>query len=195
MKNDWKWLARVSRQEQMIGILSILFCLLLLFVWIPFDIDSGIAAKVRGRSKIGDAMAPTIAAVILGVGGLSLLFSSKENENSERIEWSNIVFILGISALILTTCFIMAVFGPLIVSLSQQFITDLPDYRSLRSSIPWKYLGLLAGGSFMLVLFFVITGYGSWQRRIIVAFLATLALAMAYDLPFDDLLLPPNGDV
>ena len=195
MKYDWKWLTRVPRQEQLIGILSILFCLLLLLIWIPFDIDSGIASKVRGRSKIGDAMAPTVAAVILGVAGLSLLFSSKKHESSERIEWSSIVFILGISALILTTCFIMAVFGPLIVSLSQQFITDLPDYRSLRNAIPWKYLGLLAGGSFMLVSFFVITGYGSWQRRIIVAFLATLALAMAYDLPFDDLLLPPNGDV
>ena len=68
-------------------------------------------------------------------------------------------------------------------------------YRPLRATIPWKYIGYLFGGTAM------IGGLTSFVRRQfmakdwIIGFLVTLAIALIYDVPFDDLLLPPNGDV
>ena len=190
------WLASGSKQDRIIGAVCILFSLFLLFVWIPFDIDSGLASKVRGRSKIGDSLAPTMTAILLGIAGLSVLLSSGSRKSEEEeIKPRNFLYIFVVSVLVLLSCGLMYGSGPLIVDFVRVFDSALPEYRTLRNSVPWKYLGYLVGSTFMLVGFFVITGYGSWKRRILVAFLAALALALAYDLPFDDLLLPPNGDI
>ena len=189
------WLASGSKQDRIIGALCVLFCLFLLFVWIPADIDSGLASKVRGRSKIGDALAPTITAILLGIAGLTVLITSGSSKSEEEIKPKNFLFIGTVSALVLLSCGLMYISGPFIVDMARVFASDLPEYRVLRNSVPWKYLGYLVGSIFLLVGFFVITGYGSWKRRCLVAVLAALALALAYDLPFDDLLLPPNGDI
>ena len=195
MKFLRNWLTRGSRQEQIIGALCVLFSLFLLLVWIPSDIDSGLASKVRGRSKIGDALAPTMTAVLLGIAGLAVFASSASSKSEETIKPQNFLYIAAVSLLVLLSCGLMYVFGPLVVDVARVFVTDLPEYRTLRSSVPWKYLGYLVGSVVMLVGFFVITGFGSWKWRLLVALLAALALALAYDLPFDDLLLPPNGDI
>ena len=195
MKLLRNWLTRGSRQEQIIGALCVLFSLFLLLVWIPSDIDSGLASEVRGRSKIGDALAPTMTAILLGIAGLAVLASSASRKSEEVIKPQNFLYIAAVSLLVLLSCGLMYVCGPLIVDVARVFNSDLPEYRSLRGSLPWKYTGYLVGSVFMLVGFFVITGFGSWKGRILVALVAALALALAYDLPFDDLLLPPNGDI
>ena len=65
-------MSATSKSNFIIGSFFIAFAVLLIFVWIPLDTASGIIEKVRGRYNIGDALAPTIAAVFLLVGGLLL---------------------------------------------------------------------------------------------------------------------------
>jgi hypothetical protein len=64
----------------------------------------------------------------------------------------------------------------------------------MRSTFPWKYIGFVLGG-FTLVfgLTSLIEGRLSWVR-VISSLLAVLGLILIFDLPFDTILLPPNGD-
>jgi len=52
-----------------LGWLGIALCGLMLFVWIPLDVDTGIIEKVRRQVTLGDSFAPTVAALIIGLGG------------------------------------------------------------------------------------------------------------------------------
>ena len=84
--------------------------------------------------------------------------------------------------------------GPFVVKLAQAMGSDIGSYRELRATRPWKYTGYLSGG-FLLVfgLMSYVAGRPSWGLAL-VALLAVLLMALAYDLPFKNLLLPPNGD-
>ena len=64
------------------------------------------------------------------------------------------------------------------------------DYRPLRDDPPWKYIGFVAGGALLIFSLNALV-----ERRLALAIAIALALALAWDLPFEDLLLPPNGDV
>ena len=69
------------------------------------------------------------------------------------------------------------------------------DYRPLRDTVPWKYIGYLMGGTSMIAsLIFLAERRFRWSR-LLIALGVTVALILFYDLPFEDLLLPPNGDV
>ena len=68
-------------------------------------------------------------------------------------------------------------------------------YRPLRDTLPWKFSGFLAGGS---VLIWALSAYADQQwswRRLGIGFLIALIIGAAFDLPFEDLILPPNGDM
>jgi len=68
-------------------------------------------------------------------------------------------------------------------------------YRPLRDTLPWKFTGFLAGGTVMIwTLSALADGGWSW-RRLGAAFLITLVIGAVFDLPFEDLVLPPNGDL
>ena len=54
-----------------IGIGGLLAGCLILLVWIPLDVETGLIEKVRSQVTIGDAMAPSLAAAVLILGGLS----------------------------------------------------------------------------------------------------------------------------
>jgi len=68
-------------------------------------------------------------------------------------------------------------------------------YRPLRATIPWKYIGYLSGGT---VLVGGLSGLVRLELRLsdwAITFVAARLIVLAYDLPFDDLLLPANADV
>ena len=68
------------------------------------------------------------------------------------------------------------------------------EYRPLRDTAPWKYLGFgLAGTLLVTSLIAFVERRFRWQM-LIVGLGSTVVLAMVYDLPFDDLLLLPNGN-
>jgi len=67
-------------------------------------------------------------------------------------------------------------------------------YRVLRATAPWKYLGFALGGTVMTFGLIALSQHRPSWRLAALAFVATLVIALLYDLPFDNLLLPPNGD-
>ena len=56
--------------DLVIGLIGSITGCLILFIWVPVDVETGLIEKVRGQVVIGDAMAPSLAASILILGGL-----------------------------------------------------------------------------------------------------------------------------
>ncbi|MGI9363595.1 MAG: hypothetical protein ACR2O8_00285 [Rhizobiaceae bacterium] len=174
--------------ERWLGLLFCLFALLLIFVWVPLDTGTGIVEKVRRSLTIGDALAPTVAGVVLLVGGLLTIF--KQDLSDKKLSRNNAAWFFALTALFAVSIALMRYCGPIVA----EIFSD-EDYRPLRATIPWKYIGYLTGGTVLVGGLMSIVRGRIVLMDWIIAFLATLSVALIYDLPFDDLLLPPNGDV
>jgi len=163
-------------------------CLILL-VWVPMDVETGLMEKVRGRVVIGDSLAPSLAAVVLMLGGLMLTFQSYRASGGVVLTWKSLKYVgLTLSILALSMA-MMRWSGPLAAWIFGG------DYRNLRDMIPWKYTGFFLGGA-TLVFGLITMIEGRVRLRVfVISLLAVLILMMLYDLPFKNLQLPPNGDV
>ena len=186
-----------------IGAGAVAISLLVVFVWIPLDIETGLIEKVRRSVILGDAFAPTISGALIGFGGLLCLVSNNSaaplGRNPEARESfasyaakHHLVHIAVMLCLFVVCLTLMRYAGPIAV----RYLHDGPiEYRLLRDTVPWKYIGFVVGGTGL------VTGLIAWTERqlklrhILIGLAATFVLIAAYDLPFDDLLLPPNGDV
>jgi len=174
--------------ERWLGLCAILFALLLLFVWIPNDIDTGAFEKVRRRLTIGDSLGPIVAGCVILIGGLFTIL--RPEEGAPMLKRSNVVWMLTLLAVIGTSIAVMRFAGPV----ATELFADDP-YRALRATFPWKYIGYVLGGG-LLVYLLIGVSTASWHPRYLALGLAAaLVMALLYDLPFEDLLLPPNGDV
>ena len=162
---------------------------LALFVWIPLDSDGGMFERVRRRTVTGDGFAPSLAAAILVLSALILAFERQAEKI--RLTTAGLRHIFTIVALLAVSGLVMLWLGPL----SLLIIDRSPaEYRLLRDDVPFKYIGYLAGGSFLVgALICHVEQRLHWFPFVIGA-VGTLALAAIHDLPFNDLLLPPNGD-
>ncbi|MEZ5649035.1 MAG: hypothetical protein R3E87_00635 [Burkholderiaceae bacterium] len=190
--------------DRVLGGLAIAFSLVTLLAWIPNDIDSGVIEVFRRRITIGDAMLPTALALGIGLCGLGLLVQSLRKPVRRRRDLvdaghdgvgftvANLRFIAVFAALMVVSLTVMRWTGPLLVWL---FDEAGGSYRALRDTAPWKYAGFLAGGWLMTSFLLVWLAGELRVRWLVIALLCVLALMLAVDLPFDDLLLPPNGDV
>ena len=160
--------------------------LILAFVWIPLDTDTGLVEKVRRKYVIGDALAPTVAAVVIAIGGVLLLLRPGDGQSlsPENAIWCAIL--LGLFTLSLV---LMRYAGPLAAAGTES------GYRPLRGSLPWKYIGYLLGGTVMIGGLTTLATRRLSAKDFAIGFVATLLIALAYDLPFDGLILPPNGDI
>lgn len=177
-----------AKSDRWLGLFCVGLALLVIFVWVPWDSDSGLVEKVRRKWVIGDALGPTVAGIVIAIGGaLTLLRPAPEAPGLTR---RNLIWIAGLLALCALALGVMRYGGPALASL----LTET-GYRPLRNTLPWKYLGYLGGGTLMITgLTSIVLGRFRW-RDLLVGAVATLLIALAYDLPFEDLLLPPNGDV
>ena len=180
--------ARFS-QDLVLGVIVMLFGLFVVFVWAPFDSDTGLAEKVRGRWAIGDAMAPSVAGALLAVSGAALAASARRRPASALLAPDNVVFLAVFAAILAASLAIVRFGGPAVAELT------VGDYRPLRDEIPWKYIGFVSGGGFLVFSLVYLVERRFDARRIALAIAIALILALAYDLPFEDLLLPPNADV
>lgn len=166
------------------------FALLLAFVWAPMDSGTGLIHKVRRQVSIGDALAPTLAAIMIGAGGV-MVFLERRAPDQPRLTRGNLVFLLRFLAIMAVGFALMRWGGPLLVAA----LNGDQDYRALRDTAPWKYVGFFIGGTGIIATLIASTEGRFSLRAVMIAIAATLALIALYDLPFDDLLLPPNGDV
>ena len=62
------------------------------------------------------------------------------------------------------------------------------------ATVPYKYLGFIAGGLVMVIGLIALIEGRITRPGVLTAVFTILALIILYDVPFDTLLLPPNGD-
>lgn len=162
-----------------------------IFIWIPLDTGTGLIEKVRRQVTIGDALAPTVGASFVLLGGLMLCLFERKATDQPSLTQANFRFVLVILGITFVALMLMRWLGPAGFAIAG---TE-GGYRPFRASAPWKYIGFIVGGAVL------ITSTIAWvearlsARAILVGVIGATLLALVYDLPFDDLLLPPNGDV
>ena len=187
--------ARLSR-DQKLGVVFLLFAALLVLVWVPLDVDTGYIEKVRRQVSIGDALAPTVAGVFLLIGGLGLLvFGGTGGEIEEPTDYVAIRFAALLFLIYVGSFLVMLVAGPLLVTIGNVFTGGEQEYRLLRDTAPWKYIGFALGGTLAVTSTISLLEGRFTAYALLTGVLAVAAMIAVYDLPFDDLLLPPNGDV
>ena len=183
-----------------LGLFFVSASVLTLVVWIPTDIETGVIETFRRRTTIGDAMAPTLAAAaILMISMIMVVFAvlrARKNGGPPEPgpDRQGYKFLLLIAVPMVLGLVLMVYTGPLVVEAINAFGGEVGTYRQLKAAFPYKYLGYTMGGFVMVfgvirVVENKITHSAAW-----VAALAVLALVLLYDVPFDNLLLPPNGD-
>lgn len=172
-----------------LGLASVAAALLVLFIWIPLDIETGLIEKVRRQIRIGDALLPTLACSFLITGGLFLLLQGGDRRHA--LSANNLRYLLILFVILALAFTTMRWLGPVIV----WALTEHDSYRILRDTAPWKYIGYVAGGTVLVAGLIAMVDGRVTFRGVLIGLIATLALIAVYDLPFEDLLLPPNGDV
>lgn len=179
---------------RLLGLICVLFAVLCGAVWIPMDTATGLVEQVRRRVEIGDALAPTVAAAFVLIGGLVLVLAP----GSEKPDDAPLRAIFGFAAAmlaILVLGFVLMLYaGPLALWLAEAGGDAPREYRLLRNSFPWKYIGFVSGGVLAISGTISLAERRASLHALAIGVLAVLGMIALFDLPFDDLLLPPNGD-
>lgn len=185
-----------------LGLLFAAASIVTLVWWIPNDVESGVLVQDRYSVEVGDALAPT--AVVVGILFVSLaeavsamFFRKTEglgvHEPGLGLTSANLTSLAIMAAVLIVSLGLMVWLGPLTVSALQSMGVDIKPYRQLTDTVPHKYIGFAAGG-FVLVLSLIWWIEGHIKKRtVFTAIGAVIFLIVAYDVPFDSLLLPPNG--
>ncbi len=184
-----------SNSNLIIGICFGLFALVLIFVWIPLDTSTGLVEKVRGRSNIGDALAPTIAAFFLLFGALLLVISERRAKHQPAITRNELTFMLRMMSVIILGILVMRYTGPALVAIVNLFGSEPLEYRLLRATPGWKHVGFVLGGIVLVSGVISVVERKLTTRAVMTGIFAVIVLILMFDLPFEDLQLPPNGDV
>jgi len=184
-----------SRSNLYIGLFFGVAALLAIFIWIPLDTETGLTEKARRRIVIGDALAPTIACGFILVGALLLLLRERTAAAQPVISRSHVAFISRIAGVIILGVFVMRYTGPALAELANLFRAEPIEYRLLRATPGWKHVGFILGGVLTVAGIIAIVEHKLTRRGVLTAIAAVLLIIGVFDLPFEDLLLPPNGDV
>ncbi|MEL6521451.1 MAG: hypothetical protein AAFQ66_10840 [Pseudomonadota bacterium] len=175
-----------SSADIWLALFFLAFALLLVLVWVPWDTGTGLVEKVRRKLEIGDALGPSVAGTVIAIGALLVLLRPAQANGLIR---PNLVWMISLLGLFAVSMILMRYAGP-------AALTGVEGgYRPLRATAPWSYIGFLLGGTAMIG---GLTGLANRRFAPLdfaIGFAAALGIALLYDLPFDDLLLPPNGDV
>ncbi|PTX00012.1 hypothetical protein [Pararhodobacter aggregans] len=180
--------------DLVLGLAALALALAALLFWVPADTGSGIVERIRGQYRIGDAMGPAVAFGILILAGIVLAIEAwlkpASGPGPSGLGSAQLGFLLLLFVIFMISLLAMRWTGPALASL----LTE-GGYRSLRASLPWKYLGYVTGGTILVGSLIALAERRISVRAFVIGFFAALLLAMFYDLPFRDFLLPPNGDL
>ncbi len=184
-------MSRLLKPDVVLGLLVTAFSLVLLFLWIPNDVDGDAINIVRRRASIGDPMAPTVTGYLLLISGTMLAVTGFFRPvGKEAFTRRNLAYVAATAAVLALFVSVMLFTGPVLVSA----LGIAEEYRLVRTTPPWKYSGYLIGGSALMIGMIVAVERRLSRRTLILGLMVPLAIALFYDLPFDDTLLPPNGD-
>jgi hypothetical protein len=173
--------------------------LLTLFVWIPLDIETGVIETFRRRVTIGDAMAPTIMAVAIlvvsVVMGILAVFQLAENSSDvkEDLNKQSFVFLARLVIVVSIGLVLMVYLGPMVVDLINALGGEIGSYRNLRATYPYKLIGYVFGGFVLIFGIISVVENRFSMNGALVSIIAVVVITMLYEVPFDNLLLPPNG--
>ena len=179
------------RCDVTIGLVGTGLAFLTLFYWIPKDIDTGVIDEWRRTVRIGDAMLPTFAAVVILGSSLMVGLRAILGLATGGPRTMSLVFMGLVLAVFAISFGVMWRAGPALVGI--WFSGDVP-YRTLIDTAPWKYTGFILGGALMVFGFIALARHRIVWRDLGIAFAATVVIALLFDVPFDNLYLPPNGD-
>ncbi len=175
-------------RDRGLALVALVLGLAVALVWVPLDSASGILEQSRRRVSVGDAAAPTLAALFIIIGAL-LLWIERVSDEVSALTWRNAVYLLWLTGVLGLALALMWGLGPLAARL-----WGAGEYRLLRDTAPWSQIGFLCGGTAMVAgLVGLVDGRLS-GRGLALGLVSTMVLIALYDLPFDDILLPPNGD-
>ncbi|GAA0785381.1 hypothetical protein E1180_18300 [Roseibium denhamense] len=174
-----------------IGLGCVGLALLILLIWIPADVDTGIVDVWRRNVRIGDAMLPSFATAGVLFAGVGVMMRALLGLPGTPIRPVSPAFGLAVAAILAATILLFLYTGPLLTALFHDAETT---YREIRHLAPWKYAGVVAGGTFLVFALICLVRHEIRLRSLVIALVSTLVMAAVYDLPFDGLLLPPNGD-
>jgi hypothetical protein len=183
-----------SKTNLILGVSVVGFSLILIFVWVPLDTTTAIMGVMRRRPFIGDAMAPTVAGLFLLLGGALVAIFERKPAQQPGLDGRQIRFVTWVAAFLAIGFLIMSYAGPLAVASWSLISGDTLSYRSLRGTAPWKYIGFFLGGSFSVTAITALTERRLGVRHVLIGMATSILLILVFDVPFEDLLLPPNGD-
>ncbi|MEO0487094.1 MAG: hypothetical protein AAF092_14415 [Pseudomonadota bacterium] len=186
---------RPERANLVIAVLAVVFGLFTAFVWVPLDTATGVIEKVRGRQTIGDALAPTLACAFLVLGGVIVVLMERGERHQPRMSRAQAGFLLRSVAAIVAGVLVMRWSGPALAELANLVRAEPVEYRLLRATPGWKHVGFVLGGVVLVAGLISVVERRVSLRGVLVALGAVAAIIALFDLPFEDLLLPPNGDV
>ena len=172
--------------DHWLALFFLVSAILLIFIWIPLDTDTGLVKQVRRKYVIGDALAPTLAGIVIILGVALILLRPAHNK---ALKWQNLSWVATLLGLFTLSLIVMRYAGPLIASW-----TEL-GYRPLRATPPWHYIGFLLGGTVMVGGITSLVTRRFAVKDFVIGFVTSLTLALLYDVPFNDLIIPPNGDI
>ena len=157
--------------------------------WLPAVTDTGLYEIKRGKFTIGDALAPAFAATVMTVAGLLLLFGPRSRDEP-KLDPDHVKFLSAMIAIVLAGMVLMRWAGADgYHALRRRRVPPAQGYRSLE-------ICRISSGGFVIVAAASSVVEGRFSRSAALAGIVAVVLIIAlYDLPFDDLLLPPNGDV
>ena len=182
------------RFDAVIGLCLLGLALMTLLVWIPLDVDTDLVEKVRRRYIIGDSLAPAISMLLVIISCLFLIRSGVKSKPG-AVNW---LAVRGIVTFVMTFAIgllVMRFAGPLLIIMLDSVTAADLNYRVLRNTPPVSYIGFVLGGTVIMgSLSHFMDGKLS-RKRLALFFAIAVALALIFDVPFEDLLLPPNGDV
>jgi glycerol uptake facilitator-like aquaporin len=182
-----------------LAVFFIITSALTLFVWIPIDIETGVVETFRRRVNIGDAMAPTVvAAAILVVsilmGIMALIRPSPNLMVKEGLDKQSFNFLSRMIIPLGLGLSLMLYAGPLVVDFINTMGGEISTYRQLKDTFPYKFIGYSLGGFVLVFGLVCLIENRSSLSAAWAAIIAVLLLTLLYEVPFDNLLLPPNGD-
>lgn len=176
--------------------------LLALLVWFPYDIKGAfVETNFVGKVEPGDAFFPVLlAGTILVLSGFHLagaLFWRRQTgavAPAGKLTRANFIFLFLFHGIVITAMAVMYWLGPLTVWLSNLLgITDL-SYRQLVDTVPYKYVGYVAGG-FLMTASLINWTEGGLRRRSLFTIVAIIAvLILVFDVLLSNVQLPPNAD-
>ena len=187
-----------------IGFGAVIFigALLALFVWFPADIPTGFFhVNAIGREEPGDAFFPILLAALLAALGVVDLITSfwrwragAETSPAGKLTVGNLRFLVTFMLIVLAGLGVMYGAGPLtVLVLNGMGLLD-GSYRQFSDTVPYKYIGYVAGGLLMTIALIAWTE-GRVRRSGVVAVVITLATAiLIFDVLLKNILLPPNAD-